>query len=61
MQRRLGVTSIVVTHDMGSAFRVSDRLAMLYDKRIVWSGFKDEVDSADEPIVQDFIQGNIGE
>ena len=61
MQRRLGVTSIVVTHDMGSAFRVSDRLAMLYDKRIVWCGFKDEVDSADEPIVQDFIQGNIGE
>ena len=61
MQRRLGVTSIVVTHDMGSAFRVSDRLAMLYDKKIVWTGFKDEVESAENPVVQDFISGNIGE
>jgi phospholipid/cholesterol/gamma-HCH transport system ATP-binding protein len=61
MQRRLGVTSIVVTHDMDSAFRVSDRLAMLYDKKIVWCGFKDEVESADNPVVQDFISGNIGD
>ena len=61
MQRRLGGTSIVVTHDMGSAFRVSDRLAMLYDKKIVWAGFKDEVESADNPVVHDFISGNIGE
>ncbi len=61
MQARLKVTSIVVTHDMTSAFRVSDRLAMLYDKKIVWCGFKDEVESADNTVVQDFINGNIGE
>lgn len=61
MQARLGVTSIVVTHDMDSAFRVSDRLAMLYDKKIVWSGFKDEVDDAQNPVVEDFISGNIGD
>jgi phospholipid/cholesterol/gamma-HCH transport system ATP-binding protein len=61
MQRRLGVTSIVVTHDMDSAFRVSDRLAMLYDKKIVWCGHKDEVEAADNPVVQDFISGNIGD
>lgn len=61
MQRRLGVTSIVVTHDMDSAFRVSDRLAMLYEKKIVWCGHKDEVEGADNPVVQDFISGNIGD
>ena len=61
MQARLNVTSIVVTHDMDSAFRVSDRLAMLYKRKIVWCGFKDEVESADNPVVQDFINGNIGE
>ena len=59
MQSRLGVTSIVVTHDMDSAFRVSDRLAMLYEKKIVWAGFKDEVTTADNPVVQDFINGDI--
>ncbi len=61
MQERLGVTSIVVTHDMDSAFRVSDRLAMLYQKRIVWAGHKDEVATADNPVVQDFINGDIGD
>ena len=61
MQARLGVTSIVVTHDMGSAFRVSDRLAMLYDRKIVWAGPKSEIDRADHPIVKQFIDGNIGE
>ena len=61
MQARLGVTSIVVTHDMGSAFRVSDRIAMLYDRKIIWSGWKDEVESGSSPIVQDFIHGTIGE
>jgi len=61
LQERLGVTSIVVTHDMDSAFRVSDRLAMLYDHRIVWTGFKDEVEDAEDPVVRAFIEGNIGE
>ena len=61
LQERLGVTSIVVTHDMDSAFRVSDRLAMLYDRRIVWTGFKDEVEEAEDPVVRAFIDGNIGE
>lgn len=61
LQERLGVTSIVVTHDMDSAFRVSDRLAMLYERKIVWCGFKDEVESADNPVVRAFIDGNIGD
>ena len=61
LQARLGVTSLVVTHDMGSAFRVSDRLAMLYEKKIVWTGWKDEAETASDPIVQSFIHGTIGD
>lgn len=61
LQARLKVTSIVVTHDMGSAFRVSDRLAYLYDRRIEWVGFKDEVEHADSKAVQDFINGTLDE
>jgi len=59
MQEKLGVTSIVVTHDMASAFRVSDRIAMLWDKRLVWTGWKDEVLTSGHPVVQAFIKGEL--
>jgi phospholipid/cholesterol/gamma-HCH transport system ATP-binding protein len=61
LQATLKVTSIVVTHDMASAFRVSDRIAMLYGRRIEWVGFKDEVEHASSQVVQDFIQGTLEE
>ncbi len=61
LQERLKVTSIVVTHDMGSAFRVSDRIAMLWHKRIDWVGFKEDIWEAENPIVRDFVEGNIAE
>ncbi|MCK6530268.1 ABC transporter ATP-binding protein [Myxococcota bacterium] len=60
MQEKLQVTSIVVTHDMDSAFDVSDRFAMLYDKRIVWAGRPEDVHASHEQVVKDFIAGNIG-
>ena len=59
LQERLEVTSIVVTHDMDSAFRVSDRIAMLWQRRIDWVGFTDEVWEAENPIVRDFVNGDI--
>ncbi len=59
LQERLQVTSIVVTHDMDSAFRVSDRIAMLWKRRIDWVGFTDEVWDAENPIVRDFVNGDI--
>ena len=43
LQSTLGVTSIVVTHDMDSCFTVTDRLAFLYNKRIAWVGPPEEV------------------
>ncbi|MEZ4387995.1 MAG: ABC transporter ATP-binding protein [Candidatus Krumholzibacteriia bacterium] len=57
LQRELQVTSIVVTHDMPSAFKVGDRMAMLNDGRIVFQGSVDEVRKTDHPAVRQFIEG----
>lgn len=57
LQRELGVTSIVVTHDMTTAWYVADRVAMLYEKKFP---FVDEVEAfraIDDPAVRDFIEG----
>jgi len=61
LQKRFKVTSIVVTHDMASAFTVSDRLALLYNKKIEFVGTKDEIDRSDNKVVKKFISGQIGE
>jgi len=58
LQKELGVTSIVVTHDMASAFKVADRMAMLSRGKIVFTGTVDEVRSTDHPMVRQFIEGN---
>ncbi len=58
MKSSLNITSIVVTHDMGSAFTVSDRIAMVHGGGIVFSGTPDEVRRTDNPFVRDFIEGN---
>jgi phospholipid/cholesterol/gamma-HCH transport system ATP-binding protein len=61
LQKALGVTSIVVTHDMGSAFTISTRLAMVYKGRIVATGTPDEFKSTNNPLVRNFIEGNAPE
>jgi len=48
----------VVTHDMASAFKVSDRIAMVYRGRIVASGTPDEIQRSQNKSVQDFIRGH---
>jgi len=58
LQKELGVTSIVVTHDMPSAFKIADRIAMLSRGQIVFSGTVDEVRNTDHPMVQQFINGS---
>ncbi|HEY6866646.1 MAG TPA: ABC transporter ATP-binding protein [Candidatus Eisenbacteria bacterium] len=58
MQHRLGVTSVVVTHDLMSAYKVGDRLAMLYQGRVVFAGTPAEVRHTDHPMVRQFIQGS---
>ncbi|TSA57724.1 ABC transporter ATP-binding protein [bacterium] len=54
---KLEVTSIVVTHDMVSAYKVASDIAMLYDGRIVQRGTPEEIKNTDNPIVKQFITG----
>lgn len=61
LQRTLDVTSIVVTHDMPSAFRISDRIAMIHGGGIIFSGTPRQLASADDPRVHDFVHGNVPE
>jgi len=56
LQRRLGVTSVVVTHDMASAFEVGDRIAMLLEGKLVYTGTPDEMRAARHPVVRQFIE-----
>lgn len=54
---RLKVTSIAVTHDMVSAYKIADRIAMLYHGEIIESGTPDEIKATKNPIVRQFILG----
>lgn len=60
LQARLGVTSIVVTHDMDSCFTVSDRIAMLYERRIAFVGTADATQQCEIPYVREFTRGGKG-
>ena len=57
MRDRLGVTSIVITHDMRSAYRVGTRIAMLYDGRVRSVGTVEEIQQTKDPVVRQFIEG----
>ncbi|HTY05851.1 MAG TPA: ABC transporter ATP-binding protein [Gemmatimonadales bacterium] len=57
-REHLGVTGIVVTHDMRSAYTVGDRIAMLYEGRIRQVGTVAEVQATQDPLVRQFIEGN---
>jgi phospholipid/cholesterol/gamma-HCH transport system ATP-binding protein len=57
MAAELNVTSLVVTHDMKSAYRIADRVAMLYNGRIRYVGTPDEIQQCDDPVVRGFIEG----
>ena len=58
MQKQLKVISIVVTHDMTSAYKVADRIAMLYEGRIIAVGTPEEIKHSKDPVVQQFITGS---
>ncbi|HRY29881.1 MAG TPA: ABC transporter ATP-binding protein [Elusimicrobiota bacterium] len=58
LQERLKVTSIVVTHDMKSTYKVSNRIAMLHEGRIVAEGTPREIQSSENPLVKQFITGS---
>ena len=55
--RELGATTISITHDMTSARRIADRIAMLHKGRIIWQGPVAEIDQTDNPYVDQFVHG----
>lgn len=59
MQEKLNVTSVVVTHDMESAYHIADRIAVLYNGKIIECGTPDQIRSSPDPVVQQFIHGMI--
>ena len=57
LQERFGMTSIVVTHDMKSAFQVANHIAYLHEGRIYFYGKSEELQGTTDPILQDFLLG----
>jgi phospholipid/cholesterol/gamma-HCH transport system ATP-binding protein len=58
MKEEIGVTSIVITHDMVSAYKVADRISMLYQGKIIVTGTPEEIKQTSNPIVKQFITGS---
>ena len=58
LQAELNVTSVVVTHDMASAFKIADRIAMLSEGRIIYAGSVEHVKRTGHPIIRQFIEGS---
>jgi phospholipid/cholesterol/gamma-HCH transport system ATP-binding protein len=58
LRKKLGVTSVAITHDMHSAYKISDRIAMLYKGQILEVGTPDEIKNTASPIVHQFITGS---
>jgi phospholipid/cholesterol/gamma-HCH transport system ATP-binding protein len=56
-QKELGVTGVVVTHDLRSAYTVGDRMAMLYEGTIRQAGSVEEMKASDDPVVRQFLEG----
>lgn len=57
LSRQLKVTSIVVTHDMKSAYKIGTKIAMLYEGKIIAEGTPEEIKNTQDPIVKQFITG----
>jgi len=60
LKRDHGVTSVVITHDMVSCYKVADRIAMLYEGVIIETGTPAEIQASANPIVRQFISGRAG-
>lgn len=56
-RRVLGVTSVIVTHHMSSAFAIADRIAMIYNGEIIENGSVEQIKQSENPVVQQFIHG----
>ncbi|NIP59626.1 MAG: hypothetical protein GWM92_14955 [Gemmatimonadetes bacterium] len=51
------MTGLMITHNMESAYRIADRIGMLYEGRVRFVGTPDEIRACDDPVVRGFIEG----
>lgn len=58
LQKKLDITSVAVTHDMVSAYKIANRIAMLYNGKIIEIGTPDEIKNTKNPVVKQFITGS---
>ncbi len=56
--KKLGATALTITHDMASARKIADKIAMLYQGKIIWMGTVKEIEKTTNPYVQQFINGS---
>ncbi|MGL4368900.1 MAG: ABC transporter ATP-binding protein, partial [Spirochaetota bacterium] len=59
LQKDFSVTSFVVTHDMRSAYTIADRIAMLYDGKLIQVDTPDNIMNTENPVVRQFVNGNL--
>jgi len=57
MARKTGVTSVIITHDIHTVFRIADRAAMIFKGRIIAQGTPEELRSSADPAVRQFLEG----
>jgi len=57
LKNTLNITSVVVTHDMTSAYKIGDRIAMLYEGQIIYDGTPEDVKCCGHPVIQQFVEG----
>ena len=58
LSKRMGITSVVVTHDIGSAFKIADKMVVLFRGRVVAEGTPKQIQQSSDPLVQQFIHGS---
>jgi phospholipid/cholesterol/gamma-HCH transport system ATP-binding protein len=58
LDEQLDVTSVAVTHDMASAYKIADKIAMMYGGQIIASGTPEEIKDSDDEFVRQFIEGS---
>ena len=57
VRNELGATTVTITHDMNSAYAIANDVALLHDGKIIWKGAKEEMKTADNPYLHQFING----
>jgi phospholipid/cholesterol/gamma-HCH transport system ATP-binding protein len=59
LQRDLGITNVVVTHEMRSVFRIADRIVFIEQGKVYWTGTPDEMRTSADPLLKGFVEGGL--